>query len=81
MKSKVYNYMERKDFLLWLLLHFLPTYKNCDYYGKDFATVVYVKKFRGGLYVWKVKYYRRDEAGEFKRLRRKEICPSKGVKQ
>ena len=70
MKFKVYKYMKLKDFLLWLLLHFLPTYKNCDTSEKGFATVVYVKKFRDELYIWKVKYYQRNKAGKFERLRK-----------
>lgn len=70
MKLKIKRKMTFKDRMLWLLLHFLPTYKNCDNSGKGFATVVYVKKFRGDLYIWKVKYYRRNKVGKYKRLRK-----------
>ena len=52
--------------MLWLLLHFLPTYKNCDTSEKGFVTVVYVKKFRGDLYVWKVKIIRGMKPGSLK---------------
>lgn len=58
MKLKIKRKMTFKERMLWMLLHFLPTYKNCDNSGKGFATVVYVKKFRGDLYIWKVKYIR-----------------------
>lgn len=71
MKLKIKRKMSFKERMLWLLLHFLPTYKNCDNSGKGFTTVVYVKKFRGDLYIWKVKYYQRNKAGKFKRLIKK----------
>lgn len=71
MKLKIKIKMTFKAWMLWLLLHFLPTYKNCDNSEKNFATVVYAKKFRGDIYIWKVKYYQRNEAGKFKRLKNK----------
>lgn len=66
MKLKIKRKMTFKERMLWLLLHFLPTYKSCDNSEKGFATVVYVKKFRGDLYIWKVKYYQRNKAGKFR---------------
>ena len=83
MKLKIKIKMTFKAWMLWMLLHFLPTYKNCDISENGFATIVYVKKFRGELYIWKVKYYLRNEAGKFERLRKKQnknLCESCGNK-
>lgn len=53
----------------WFLLYFVKTYAGFD--EKDgFATICFMKKLFGELYIWKIEYYIDDVLVEVRKLKR-----------